>query len=517
MTTVQSPFSVPFPPEYRASGVLLHVASLPSRFGIGDVGPSAFAFVDRLAAAGQSWWQLLPMGPTGYSHSPYQSLSSFAANPSVISPDRLIEDGLLQRSDCENVDFSTERIDYDYVIPFKERLLTRAWNNFHQGARADLRGEFTHFTRETAALQDDPALFMALRKKFGGAPFQAWPADLARREPTALARARQELDEDVQRFRFGQFMVLRHWKGLKDYARQRGVRLLGDLPIFVSPDSSDVWANPELFLLDENLNPTVVAGVPPDYFSVDGQLWGNPLYHWEALKARGYRWWIERFQARLAYVDAIRLDHFRGFEAAWHVPAGAATAAQGAWVSAPGVEFFTQVRKALGGLPLFAEDLGDITPAVTALRDQFGLPGMRVLQFGFSGDAKNPHLPHNGTHNALVYTGTHDNNTTRGWYDDLPETERAQVWKYLERSQGHAHEVAWELIRLAWMSHAALAITPVQDLLGLGATARMNIPGRADGQWRWRCPESVLTDEDVWLRLRTVTAEASRLAVTTPP
>jgi 4-alpha-glucanotransferase len=504
-------FSAPFRSGYRASGVLLHVTSLPSRFGVGDMGPSAFAWVDQLAAAGQCWWQVLPLGPTGFGNSPYQALSSFAANPLVFSPDRLMEDGLLAPSDCEDCAFPPDHVDFERVIPFKQRLLARAWKNFRSGASADLRAAFDQFCDEKRRLQEEPALFMALRAKYRGANFHEWPAGLALREPAPLARAKRESADDIQQFLFGQFILLRHWLILKHYANQRGVRLLGDLPIFVSPDSSDVWANPELFLLDDHAKPRVVAGVPPDYFSAQGQLWGNPIYDWEALRQTGYRWWIDRLQARLDYLDVIRIDHFRGFEAAWHVPAGAATAVGGRWVRGGGADFFENVRRSLGGLPMIAEDLGVITPAVTALREQFHLPGMRVLQFAFDGDPTNPHLPHHCVPNGVVYTGTHDNDTTRGWYDTLPDQERRNFWGYLQRPGGEPDEAAWELIRLAWSSPAALAVTPFQDLLGLGSAARMNVPGRADGQWRWRCSEALLNDA-VLQRLHELTEASGRLA-----
>ena len=319
----------------------------------------------------------------------------------------------------------------------------------------------------------------------------------------------------IDQFRFGQFLLLQQWTTLKEHANRRGVGVLGDLPIFVSPDSADVWANPELFLLDNQLKPKVVAGVPPDYFSADGQLWGNPIYDWDAHRQSGYRWWINRLQARLDYLDAIRIDHFRGFEAAWHVPAGAPTAATGQWVPGPGADFFDQARQALGGLPLLAEDLGIITPAVTALRDRFCLPGMRVLQFAFNGDPVNPHLPHHCVHNSLLYTGTHDNDTTRGWYDALPERERRVFWNYLERTPGEPREAVWEMIRLALSSEAALAVVPLQDLLGLGSSARMNQPGRAAGQWRWRCSSSALSDP-AWKRLLEMTQQAGRVATLAP-
>jgi 4-alpha-glucanotransferase len=504
-------FAVPFPPEYRASGILMHVTSLPSPYGIGDVGPSAFAWVDQLAAAGQAWWQVLPLGPTGFGNSPYQALSSFAANPLVVSPDQLVEDGLLKAGDLNQCSFPpSDQLDFEAVIPFKTNLLALAWKNFRRGPPNDLRRAFEQFCDEKARLQEEPALFMALRAKFQGAQFREWPTALAQREPKALEAARRELADSIDQFRFGQFLVLRHWQILKQYANDNGVRLLGDLPIFVSPDSCDVWANPELFRVDEQLKPEVVAGVPPDYFSATGQLWGNPVYDWEANREAGYRWWIDRLQVRLEYLDAIRLDHFRGFEAAWHVPAAAPTAQTGQWVPGPGADFFDKVRHALGGLPLLAEDLGLITPAVTSLRDQFQLPGMRVLQFAFNGDSNNPHLPHQYIHNSVVYTGTHDNDTTRGWYDSLPEHERRNLWHQLQRSWGEPHEAVWGLIHLAFSSASALAIVPVQDILGLGSSARMNVPGRADGQWRWRCTATI-PDEPLQ-QLYDLTAKSDRLA-----
>ena len=365
----------PFPPGYRASGLLLHVTSLPSPYGIGDVGPAAMAWIDRLCEAGQTWWQALPLGPTGYGNSPYQSLSSFAGNGLLISPDSLIEDGLLRQSDCEGHSFPATTVDYDAVIPFKQRLLETAWTNFRAGARADLRPAYEQFCDEQAHWLEDYALFRALKARYQGAYYLEWPAELVRRDPAALDRARRELADPIDRVRFAQFLLFRQGARLKEHARARGVRLIGDLPFFVSPDSSDVWANPELFLLDEQHRPRFVAGVPPDYFSAQGQLWGNPVYNWEALRRSGYRWCIDRLRALLAHVDVIRLDHFRGFAAAWHVPAGAATAQSGQWVPGPGAEFFTAVQRELGGLPFIAEDLGMITPDVYALRDQFHLPG----------------------------------------------------------------------------------------------------------------------------------------------
>ena len=491
----------PFPVGYRASGVLLHVTSLPSPYGIGDLGPTAFAWVDRLREAGQRWWQALPLGPTGYGDSPYQSLSSFAGNELLISPDGLIEDGLLQAQDCARDAFSPVVVEYEKVVPFKLRMLQAAWSRFNAGARSDLRPRYERFCQRHALWLDDYALFRALKAKYHGASYLEWPVDLVRRSPAALDQARHELANQFELARFAQFLLARQADRLERHAHDRGVRLIGDLPFFVSPDSSDVWANPELFVLGSTHRPTVVAGVPPDYFSADGQLWGNPVYDWDELRRRGYRWCVERFRALLEEVDVIRLDHFRAFAAAWYVPAEALTARAGQWVRGPGAEFFRGVEKELGALPFIAEDLGLITPDVTALREEFRLPGMRVLQFAFDGKAENPHLPGNYVPNTVVYTGTHDNATTRGWYEALSDTEQQTVWKSLGRSGGAASEVAPALLRFAWESVAALAIAPLQDLLNLGNEARMNVPGRPGGNWRWRCTEEMLSRHVFeWLR-----------------
>ena len=491
----------PFPAEYRASGVLLHVASLPSPYGIGDVGPAALAWVDRLHEAGQSWWQALPLGPTGYGNSPYQSLSSFAGNELLISPDGLIEDGLLRASDCDGAAFSAAAIDYGAVIPFKRRILETAWGNFGAGARDDLRPAYEQFCNLHRHWLEDYALFRALKARHRDAYYLEWPAELVRRVPAAVARARKELADQIDQVRLAQFLLFRQAQQLKEHARARGLRLIGDLPFFVSPDSSDVWANPELFLLDEQHRPRFVAGVPPDYFSATGQLWGNPVFDWDVIHRTGYLWCVDRLRALLTYVDAVRLDHFRGFAAAWHVPAGAATAQSGQWVPGPGAECFKLTQREVGGLPFIAEDLGLITADVSALRDEFHLPGTRVLQFAFDGHSDNPHLPDNYTPNTVVYTGTHDNPTTREWYEELPPAQRQILWGYLRRPEGRSSDAAPALMELAWSSRAALAIVPLQDVLNLGAEARMNTPGRADGNWRWRCPENLLSAPQIeWLR-----------------
>jgi len=500
----------PFPPDYRASGVLLHVTSLPSPYGVGDVGAAALAWIDQLHEAGQGWWQALPLGPTGYGDSPYQSLSSFAANGLLVSPDGLIEDGLLRVSDCQGRSFPSEAVDYDAVASFKRGLLERAWTSFNAGTLPDLRPAYAQFCQDHALWLEDFALFRALKSRHGGASYLEWPAELVRRAPGALVQARRELASQIDQVRFAQFLLFRQGARLKQHAQARGVRLIGDMPFFVSPDSSDVWANPELFLLDEHRRPRVVAGVPPDYFSAGGQLWGNPVYDWDALRRTGYRWWVDRLRALLVHVDVIRLDHFRAFAAGWHVPAGAPTAQGGRWVPGPGAEFFSAVQKELGALPFIAEDLGLITPDVYALRDRFRAPGTRVLQFAFDGHADNPYLPGNYVTNTAVYTGTHDNPTTREWYEELPDDQRRNFWSCVKRSGGDGREAAPALMSLAWSSIAALAIAPLQDVLNLGREARMNVPGRAEGNWRWRCTEQMLTGPAFeWLRELTATSRRS--------
>src|SRR5271166_1966426 len=371
-----------FSPDYRSSGLLLYVTSLPSRYGIGDLGASAFAWIDHLHDAGQGWWQSLPLGPTGYLNSPYQPMSSFAGNGLLVSPAQLVLDGLLSAADCAG-GFPADVVDYDTVIPFKHKLLEIAWKNFNSGEGKALLPEYQEFCFQQSHWLEDYALFRALKDEFGGAYFVEWPQELAQRIPAALTEARRKLATKVDPYRFAQFLLFRQGAALKQYAQAKGVRLIGDLPFFVSPDSSDVWANPELFLLDERRRPRFVAGVPPDYFSAQGQLWGNPVYNWDALRATGYRWCIDRLRALLAHVDVIRLDHFRGFAAAWHVPAGAKTAQSGEWVTGPGSGFFQAIGRELGRLPFIAEDLGVITEDVAMLRDQFQVPGTRVLQFAF--------------------------------------------------------------------------------------------------------------------------------------
>jgi 4-alpha-glucanotransferase len=430
----------------------------------------------------------LPLGPTGYGDSPYQCFSAFAGNPLLVSPQKLMEEGLLKPSDLPAAAFPAERVDYGPVIQFKNEVLRRAWDNFRSGAAPPLRPALEEFTARQSGWLDDFALFMALKDAHGGASWLEWPASLVRREPAALALARRDLADRADLHRFRQFLFFRQWRDLKRHANDRQVRLIGDVPIFVSSDSADVWANPQLFQLDERRRPRFVAGVPPDYFSATGQLWGNPLYDWEALKRTGYRWWADRLRATLEQVDVIRLDHFRGFEAYWEIPAGMPTAQVGRWVKGPGADLLQSLRRELGGLPLIAEDLGLITPEVEILRDAFSLPGMRILQFAFGGATENRFLPHNYERHCVVYTGTHDNDTTRGWFAAISEDERHHVRRYLDRDGSH---IAWDLVRLAWGSVADYAVVPLQDVLELGTEARMNLPGRPSGNWGWRYTEQM--------------------------
>ncbi len=473
----------------RSAGVLLHPSSLPSPYGIGDLGPAAYAWIDALAQARQRWWQILPLGPTGFGDSPYQAFSAFAGNPLLISPQYLREDGLLDARDLDGGRFPADHVDFGPVLIFKNRLLTRAWQNFQAGRGAALRPLFEAFTRQHAGWLDDFALFMALKDAHQGRGWHDWPAEARRCDPAYLRQARMRVGDAVGAHQFRQFLFLRQWQALRDYARRRDIRIIGDIPIFVSPDSADVWANPEMFLLDAERRPKAVAGVPPDYFSETGQLWGNPLYDWEAMRKTRFAWWVARFRALMHHVDIVRLDHFRGFEAYWEVPASRLNAIEGRWVKAPGRELLTTLRTELGSLPIIAEDLGVITAAVAALRTDFGLPGMRVLQFAFADTARQPFLPHNYEQNTVVYTGTHDNDTTVGWYQRASEKEKDHWRRYLARD---GRDVAWDMIRLAWASVADYAITPLQDALSLGSEARMNYPGRPQGNWSWRfTPEQV--------------------------
>lgn len=468
----------------RSSGVLLHPTCLPSAHGIGDLGPTAHAYLDWLAAAGVSWWQILPLNPPGPGHSPYSATSTFAGNPLLISPQLLVEDGLLDERDLASaIALPDEWVDYAAVIPHKHRQIRLAFDT-HVKQTGGLGPDVDDFRHRNRSWLDDYALFAALKTAHNGAPWYDWPRPLARRDPDALATWGAAHSNDVDLEIFGQYLFSRQWSLLRDHAADVGIGIFGDVPIFVARDSAEVWAHPELFLMDGDHRPTVVAGVPPDYFSPTGQLWGNPLYDWDRMARDGYRWWIERLEHTLDQVDLVRLDHFRGFASYWEVPADAEVATHGRWVEGPGRAFFDAVAEKLGGLPFIAEDLGEITDDVVALRDGLGLPGMAILHFGFSPDPRSSFIPYAHRPNQVVYTGTHDNNTSLGWFlEDASDGERELVLSYTGTDGGG---IAWDLVRLVLGSVADLAVVPHQDLAGLGADCRMNTPAVADGNWTFR-------------------------------
>jgi 4-alpha-glucanotransferase len=473
----------------RSSGILLHPTSLPGPFGIGDLGPVAYQWVDSLVRAKQTWWQILPLGPTGYGDSPYQCFSAFAGNANLISPQILVADGLLEARDLERAAFPASHVDFGPVIRYKHPLLLTAWDRFQTGQGAALRGDFERFVHAEAAWLEDYALFMAIKETQQDRSWQEWIEPAKMREPAYLKQAAGDLARSVGSHRFRQFLFFRQWQRLKTYANERHIQIIGDIPIFISGDSAEVWANQDLFTLYRDSRPEIVAVEPPDYFSATGQLWGNPHYNWSAMEKAGFAWWIARFRATLQMVDVVRLDHFRGFEAYWEIPAGSTTAVTGRWVKAPGEAMLHTLRAALGALPIIAEDLGVITPEVDALRHQFGLPGMRILQFAFDNGPANRFLPHNFDANTIVYTGTHDNDTTWGWYRTCAEHERDHVRRYLTRD---GSDITWDLIRAGWSSVACCAIAPLQDLMNLGTEARMNFPGKPQGNWAWRFTENQL-------------------------
>jgi 4-alpha-glucanotransferase len=450
---------------------------------------------------GCALWQVLPLGPTGYADSPYQSFSSFAGNPNLISPIALVEDGLLEKSDLDNApDFPADQVDYGLLIPWKRALLDTAFERFEADA------VFETFKSDSRAWLDDFALFMTLKDLYGGHPWTLWPPMLRDRDPGQLEKAHSAYERDVERHRFAQYLFARQWGQLHDRARRAGISIIGDIPIFTAADSADVWANRSLFQLDEEGRPAFQAGVPPDYFSKTGQLWGNPLHDWEVHKNTGYAWWIERFRSTLQLVDIIRIDHFRGFVNYWQVPGDADTAIDGRWIDGPGEAFFRTIQTELGTLPIIAEDLGEIDPRVPALRDGLGFPGMKIFQFGFDTDRTNPFLPHNYPKNSVAYTGTHDNDTTRGWFDSLVDEEREFVLEYLGTDDS---EIAWDSMWAVWKSRAVLAIAPLQDVLDLGTDARMNLPGTTDGNWQWRARTDALTD-DVVAKMRALNKATRR-------
>jgi len=471
----------------RASGILLHPTCLPSRFGIGDLGHSAYEFIDFLERSGQKLWQVLPLGPTGDEHSPYiMNYSAFAGNPMMLSLDVLAGEQLLHPDELAPLpEVPADRVDFARVIPHKTHYLKLAYSNFKQ---QNSNGKFEQFCEDKAVWLDDFVLFMALLEANEGRAWNVWEPAIAHREPAALAAQREQLQDEILYHKFLQFKFFEQWSNLRTYAQQKNIQIVGDVSIYVCHNSAEVWGNPEIFKLDpQTLEPAYIAGVPPDYFSATGQLWGNPVYNWDKLQATNFAWWIERFKATMQYVDIVRIDHFRGFEAYWQVPAGETTAMNGEWVKAPGFEFFEALAAGLGSLPVMAEDLGIITPEVEELRDRFQFPGMRILQFAFTGDPNHSYLPHNYVSNTVVYPGTHDNDTAIGWWTTASPEEKQQVAQYLgcDRPEDIS-EINWVLIRMALGSVADLAILPLQDLLGLGSEGRMNDPQVNAGQWRWR-------------------------------
>jgi 4-alpha-glucanotransferase len=471
----------------RASGILLHPTSLPGPHGSGDLGASAYQFVDWLVASGQGLWQILPLGGLGPGNSPYMSTSAFAGNVLLIDFAELVRRGWLDDGDLATAHaFDARRVDYAAVAPWRMERLRRAAERFESSASAHERESMRAFCDEHADWLDDHALFMALADHHGWQAWCDWPRELARREPAALQQARERHAAGVAFWKFCQWRFFDQWLRLRAYANERGVRIVGDAPIFIAYQSAEVWAHQELFELDGDGRATVVAGVPPDYFSQTGQLWGNPLYRWSRHARDGYAWWIERIRRIFQTVDIVRIDHFRGFEAYWEIPAGESTAVNGRWKPGPGKALFEAIATALGPLKVIAEDLGLITPEVEALRRDAGLPGMRVLQFAFGDDHRNPYLPHNYRQDTVVYTGTHDNDTSRGWWTQASERERAHVVAYLGSSEPGDEELPWSLIRLAFASVADMAVVPLQDVLALGSEARMNRPGSGEGCWEWR-------------------------------
>ncbi|NEO26486.1 MAG: 4-alpha-glucanotransferase [Kamptonema sp. SIO4C4] len=494
----------------RASGILLHPTSLPGRFGVGDLGQEAYRFVDFLVETGQQVWQVLPLGPTGYGNSPYLCYSALAGNPLLINLEWLEAEDLLSADDLARLpEFDPNRVDYDRAMQVKIPLLQKASLAFFEKATPKRRQAFEQFCEEQAYWLDDYALYMALKNAHQGAAWYQWKDELTKRDPATLDLVREQLRDEIFYHKYVQSEFFRQWSTLKEYANEHGVKLFGDIPIYVAHDSVDVWANPEIFCIDlETGQPTEMAGVPPDYFSETGQLWGNPVYKWEKLQATNFKWWVQRIEGLLNYVDLMRIDHFRGFAAYWAVPGGEKVAVKGEWVEAPGAEFFKILRDDLGELPIVAEDLGVITPDVEALRDQFGFPGMKVLHFAFDSGPGNPFLTFNHHDNCVVYTGTHDNNTTVGWFESRTPEEKQRVLNYFGGMP--PEEIHWAMIRMAMSSVGKQVIFPLQDILGLPENCRMNIPSLTGSNWDWRYQSEMLTPE-VRDRLKSLTELYNRM------
>jgi len=494
----------------RASGILLHISCLPARFGIGDMGPWAYRFADFLYETRQTYWQIIPLTPPNPVHySPYHSPSAFAGNSLLISPEVLVQEGLLDASAVESIpSFPEDRVNYPLVFQFKEQLICKAYERFRTASTHT--SECAEFCDANAGWLEDYGLFRALSTRFQDRVWGEWPEQFRDRNPEALARASEELRDAIDKEKFVQYLFFKQWSALKTYCNRKGIQIIGDLPVYIDYNSADVWTHPELFKLDPLKRPYVVAGVPPDYFSSTGQLWGHPIYDWDALKRSGYSWWLDRIQHNMAQCDLIRIDHFRGFLGFWEVPASEKTALNGKWVDGPGSNFFEAMLRRFPSLRIIAEDLGVITPDVREAMCRFGFPGMKVLLFAFGEDfAANPYIPHNIPRNSIVFTGTHDNNTAKGWFrrEATPE-DRKRFFTYIGRETGE-DEVAWEMCRLAMMTVADTVILPIQDILGLAEEARMNTPSRKQGNWLWRLSPNLIT-EQVIRKLRLITETYGR-------
>jgi 4-alpha-glucanotransferase len=477
----------------RASGVLLHPTSLPGKYGIGTLGKAALDFIDFLVSAKQQYWQILPLGPTGYADSPYQCFSAHAGNPNLIDLDLLVKEKLLQEEDLADFpSLSPDRVDFESVQQARLPLLRKAWETFTQQADNIRKMAYRSFLKDQAKWLNDYSLYRAIKVNREQKPWYLWEKPLKMRDPEAIRDIQQALHDEMDFHKFLQFLFFRQWASVKEYAHNHNVKIIGDIPLYIAHDSADAWANPEIFEFDANHDPIRVGGVPPDYFSETGQLWGNPLFRWDALKETGYRWWIDRISTSLFLYDIIRIDHFRGFAAYWAVPYGDRTAIHGQWIPCPGNDFFEAMKNEFGELPIIAEDLGVITPDVEELRDNFGFPGMKILQFAFDSSEANDYLPHNYIKNCIVYTGTHDNDTVTGWFNSAAEEDRKLVTDYLNSGGDDIH---WKFVRLAWASVAYTAIVPMQDLLGLGTEARMNLPGTTQNNWQWRARSSDFSAE----------------------
>jgi len=472
----------------RSAGILLHPTSLPGKFGVGDLGAEAYKFIDFLKEAGQTLWQTFPLGPTGYGDSPYQCFSAFAGNPLLVSPEKLKEEGFLSEDDLKDPSQSNPiKIDYGQAIDYKKYILRRAYNNFKNNSNGQEK-EFEKFVEAHKNWLDDFALFMACKDHHGGAVWSSWEKGLVQRDKKTLEEWKVKLNDEIEYQKFVQFNFFKQWKALKEYTNEKGIKIIGDMPIFIAYDSSDLWANKESFTVDEEGNLTFVAGVPPDYFSATGQLWGNPLYKWDVMEKNDFQWWRKRFSSLFELVDIVRIDHFRGFEAYWKIPGGEETAQNGKWIKAPGEKLFNSLKKHLGELPILAEDLGVITPPVEALRDQFDFPGMKVLQFAFGTDMERKFLPHNFVPNCVVYTGTHDNDTTKAYFEkEKLNKEKSDIYEHAQTYLNYySDDILTELIRVAYASVANIVIIPMQDILKLGSDARMNFPSTTGGNWTWR-------------------------------